>query len=137
MAEYSLLGNQFSDQLQPLRQGIATIPGVTSPTADTHYGQSIVVTHNFGFAPVYLAWAYVPMIDWYGTQKYNQFVFMPQGIQENSITTTAGNFYYLGMLSDSTTITFYNNAYTHGTPTDIPDMPVKYVLFGAPTTSTS
>ena len=137
MAEYNLLGNPFSDQFLPLRQGIVTIPGEASPTASTHYEKSITVTHDFGFAPVCLAWAYVPMIDWYGTQKYNQFVFMPQGIQENSTTTSNGNFYFLGLLSDSVTVTFYNNAYTHTSVEDIPDITVKYVLFGVPTTSTS
>ena len=135
MSIFSLLGNPNTDELQPVRQGIAVIPGRSSVSASTHYEQTVTITHNLRYAPVYLAWAYVPMIDWYGTQKYNQYVFMPQGIQENSTTTSNGNFYFLGMLSDASTITFYNNAYTHSTPTAIPDIPVKYILLGSPTTS--
>lgn len=108
--------------------GVVNIPGQSSVSSNTHYALSVVVPHNLGFAPIYMLFAYVPALDWYGTQLYNQILQMPQGIQDNSANGSNGNFYNLGMLSDNKNLTIYNNAYTHSVPTAIPAIPVTYIL---------
>ena len=125
----NLQGVPDFNKLKILKQAVLVIPGQSSPSANTHYALSASITHNYKFAPSYFVFAYMPMVDWYGTQLYNQIIQFPQGIQENSTTAGNGNFYYLGALADKTTFTLYNNAYTHSTPTDIPAMPCYYTLF--------
>jgi hypothetical protein len=129
-------GNALNfDSLKVLQSGVISTPAQASPAINTHYSLTAIVTHNLGFAPMYLAFADMPMIDWYGTQLYNQLIPLPQGIQENSTTTSNGNFYFMGALMDEDTLTFYNNAYTHSSATDIPAIPIRYVIYDTEATT--
>lgn len=114
-----------------LKRGSVTIPGTVSPPASSSGHNTVVVTHNFGFNPMFLAYAYVPKIDWWGTQLYNQVIPVPMGFNESSSLGNAGNYYYVIGIATKTALTFYNNWYTHAAPnnTDIPPIPIRYVLF--------
>ena len=113
--------------LQIVQQGRTTIPGVASPSPNVTATTSVQITHGLGYAPCFMCYAYVPTIDWWGNQLYNQTIQMPAGY--NVTSGNKQNYNDLMALADSNYLTIYNNYSTGSSPLAEEAIPVTYYLF--------